>query len=252
MTRLRRDQGGYVEWVRLTDGPLLALAVAFLGVLILPYALHLSHSERVIVNVANVAIWAAFAADYVIRLYLAEDRRLYVRKNVLDLIIVVVPFLRPVRAIRLLRLLRLVGVAGVANRRAASVQARTVTYVATTATVTLLVAAFGIFDVERRAPQGNIKTFGDALWWAATTVTTVGYGDHYPTTVAGKWIAVGLMLVGIALLGVITAAVAAWFVANIRRVETVEQQEQATLQAVLSELQRLHDRLDALGPRSDV
>jgi voltage-gated potassium channel len=60
------------------------------------------------------------------------------------------------------------------------------------------------------------KTFPDALWWAATTVTTVGYGDRYPVTAVGRLVATGLMVVGIALLGVITASVAAWFVRNIQ------------------------------------
>jgi voltage-gated potassium channel len=66
--------------------------------------------------------------------------------------------------------------------------------------------------VERPIESSNIKSFGDGLWWALTTVTTVGYGDRFPTTTEGRAIAFGLMLVGISLMGVITASVAAWFV----------------------------------------
>ena len=58
----------------------------------------------------------------------------------------------------------------------------------------------------------NIKNFGDGLWWAITTVTTVGYGDIYPTTTQGRVIAVGLMISGICVLATISATVAAWFV----------------------------------------
>ena len=74
-------------------------------------------------------------------------------------------------------------------------------------------------EAERNSPDANIKTFGDGLWWAATTVTTVGYGDRFPTTPLGRLIAVVLMLVGIALLGVITATIATWFVGRLQVVE---------------------------------
>jgi voltage-gated potassium channel len=74
------------------------------------------------------------------------------------------------------------------------------------------IAAVQITITERGVEGSNIKSFGDGLWWAITTVTTVGYGDHFPTTTVGRFLAVGLMLVGISLMGVITASVAAWFV----------------------------------------
>jgi voltage-gated potassium channel len=222
------------------------LAVVFLVVLLVPYSFHLDRVEADAVNTANVVIWLAFAVDYFARLYLALDRKAYVRRNILDLLIVVVPFLRPIRAVRLLRLVRLFGVAGVAQRRAASVQARTVSYVVTTAVVATLVASFAVYDVERRAKAANIKSMGDALWWSMTTIFTVGYGDRYPTTTAGRFIAVGLMAVGIALLGVVTAAIAAWFVGQLRRLEETEAHTEVTLEAVMSEVQRLHARLDAL------
>jgi voltage-gated potassium channel Kch len=65
---------------------------------------------------------------------------------------------------------------------------------------------------ERSVEGSNIKNFADGFWWAITTVTTVGYGDRYPTTTEGRLLAVMLMFMGISLVGVITASVAAWFV----------------------------------------
>ena len=73
--RLRRNHGGYLEWVRLTDTPLLVLAVLFLLVLLVPAVTNLTHAERVAFGVANVAIWAAFGLDYFVRLYLALERK---------------------------------------------------------------------------------------------------------------------------------------------------------------------------------
>jgi voltage-gated potassium channel len=65
---------------------------------------------------------------------------------------------------------------------------------------------------ERGQPGSTINNVGDGFWWAITTLTTVGYGDIYPTTTEGRVIAVGLMISGICVLGVISATVAAWFV----------------------------------------
>jgi voltage-gated potassium channel len=74
------------------------------------------------------------------------------------------------------------------------------------------IAAIQITITERSIEGSNIKTFSDGLWWAVTTVTTVGYGDRFPTTTEGRFLAVGLMIMGISLMGVITASVASWFV----------------------------------------
>ena len=78
----------------------------------------------------------------------------------------------------------------------------------------LMFGSLAVLSVERDAPDGNIRTLGDAVWWSFTTMTTVGYGDHAPTTGLGRMLAVGLMLSGIALLGVVTANIAAWFIAR--------------------------------------
>ena len=75
--------------------------------------------------------------------------------------------------------------------------------------LTLFLAALAVLDAERSADNANIVTFGDALWWATTTATTVGYGDLFPVTTEGRWVAVGLMVAGIALIVLVTAGLAA-------------------------------------------
>jgi voltage-gated potassium channel len=69
-----------------------------------------------------------------------------------------------------------------------------------------------ILNAERGASHATIVSFWDAIWWSAETVTTVGYGDMYPVTGAGRLIAVGVMLLGISMLGVVTAGLAATLV----------------------------------------
>lgn len=241
LRQLRADRG-YERWTKRTDGPLLILAVAFVVVLLLPFVRDLSPVEASVVRGANAVIWAVFAVDYFARLYLARQRGHFVRTRLLDLVIVILPMLRPLRALRVFRLLRLSSVATYAHGRASrSIYARVSTYVVSGVLVAVLVAGVGIREAERGAADANIDSVADGLWWGATTITTVGYGDRYPTTTLGRLIAVALMLIGIALLGVVTATIAGWFVQRLSRVQAtvteVEARTEATIERVLTELQ---------------
>lgn len=100
------------------------------------------------------------------------------------------------------------------------------------------IAALAMLDAERDADGATIHTFGDALWWGATTVTTVGYGDRYPVTTTGRIVATALMVVGISLVGVVTATIAAWFVS-------------LTQDAAATEATELEERLDRLQVQLD-
>lgn len=99
---------------------------------------------------------------------------------------------------------------------------------------------------EHNAPGSNIHNYGDALWWAIVTVTTVGYGDKYPVSAGGRGVAVILMLVGIGLIGVLTATVASYFV------EEKSDQEKADLNERLDRIEtmltQLMARTDNVGP----
>lgn len=92
-----------------------------------------------------------------------------------------------------------------------------------------------MLDAERGTPGASIDSYGEALWWSAVTVTTVGYGDYSPVTAVGRAIAVGLMVAGIALLGVITATLASWIV---ERVGEQDDANQAATRAQVAELSR--------------
>lgn len=162
--------------------------------------------------------WALFAADYLIRLGLAVDRRSFVRGHLIDLAVVALPLLRPLRLLRLLTLLSFV------NRRVRnSLRGQVIAYVVALTTLVVLLSSLAVLDAERGREGANIGNIGDALWWSATTVTTVGYGDRFPVTGTGRLIAVALMLAGIALLGVVTAAFASWLIERVAEVEEASQ-----------------------------
>lgn len=230
-----RGQERLDRWQRATEWPMVMAALAFLGAYAWPIIDPGIHEPwRSLCPVASWLIWSLFAADYAVRLSLAPDRRAFVRAHVLDLLIVVLPVLRP------LRLIRLLSVVSILHRRiSVSLRGHVVLYTGAVTVLVLFVAALGVLRVERRAPDANITELGDALWWTAVTVSTVGYGDHYPVTTAGRWIAVGLFLAGIALLGVITGSLSSWFVQRIQDGGDNERQ----LRELTAEVRMLRDEL---------
>ena len=192
---------------------MLLLAVAFL----IAYAWPVLDREmdpdlRSGMTVLSWTVWVAFVIDFAVRMVLVENKRKYALSHWYDVALVILPFLRP------MRLLRLLAFARILNRSAeSSLVGRVSTYVLGVVVIATGLGAVAVLDVEQEAPGANITNFGDALWWACTTITTVGYGDRYPVTTQGRVIAVALMIIGIAMVGAITASVAAWMVARVQQ-----------------------------------
>ena len=186
--------------------------------------------------VVGWTVWVLFAVDYVARVRGADDRVSWVVRHPLELVTLVLPMFRPLRALRLVTLLR------VLNRSAAgNLRGRVAIYVTVGSSLVAFVAALAALEAERGAQGASITSFGDAMWWASTTMTTVGYGDTFPVTTTGRFVGVGLMVGGIALLGTVTATFASWLV-NAVRDEQEETEDQ--LDIVRAELRALHERLD--------
>lgn len=204
------------RWEQRSEVPLLLLALAFLVAYAWPILdPRLDPSIETTLSAASWAVWVAFAIDLAIRLGLATDRRTYAARHWYDVALIVVPMLRP------LRLLRLLAFARILNRSAVgSLAGRVSVYVAGVAIAAVSLGALAVLDAERDAPDANITTAGDALWWAITTVTTVGYGDRYPVTGEGRCVAVVLMVVGIAVVGSVTAVIASWLVKHVEPTAT--------------------------------
>ena len=120
---------------------------------------------------------------------------------------------------------------------------RTTVAVTAVAAAVVLVGGSAVWLVERGVPEGEIGSWGDGLWWALTTLTTVGYGDHVPVTLTGRLIGAAVMIAGVAVLGGVAAGVA---LVVARAVAVAE--EQAEAEAASLE-QRLEARLDTLDAR---
>jgi voltage-gated potassium channel len=190
------------------DNFLLFMAIIFLVVYSLPaFNPNLSLNEQENINVIQWFCWIIFALDVFIGFSFSTNKKNYLKTHPLEIAAVLLPFLRP------LRLLRFISVGSLVIQKISIGKSVGITLKLTITSIFLaFIAAVEVTLAERAVPEGNIKTIGDGLWWAITTVTTVGYGDRFPTTNQGRLIALGLMLLGVSLIGVISATMAAWFV----------------------------------------
>lgn len=195
------------------------------------------------------AIWIVFALELVVMLIVVGGRWRWLRTHPLEVAIVELtpPFLpaslQAARVLRLLRLLRLLPAIRIA-RRVFSLEG--VRYAAALAVFTVLGGGAAYAAVE----GGDVSTW-DGVWWAMTTMTTVGYGDLYPSTDFGRAIAMAVMLVGIGFIAILTAALAERFVARevAQAQEEVAEEIESVEMDVRRELCEIADRLVELERR---
>ncbi|CAN3128748.1 potassium channel family protein [Mycobacterium sp. smrl_JER01] len=225
------------QWEKRSEWPLAGVALVFL----VTYSIQVLAQPPAPVGGAlqllNTVLYIAFVADYLIRLALADRRWRWFVRHLLDLAIVALPFLRP------LRLLRLVVLISAMHRAAGdAIRGRVAMYTVGGSILLIYVASLAVLDAERHAPGAEITSFGDALWWAMTTVTTVGYGDLAPVTTTGRVVAALLMVGGISLLGVVTATLASWIVQRVAEEDTANQAATAAqIDALRAEVRRLYE-----------
>ncbi len=206
---------------------------------------------RSIAGVLNWAIWVAFAIEFVVMLAVVPDRSSWLRSHPLEVVIVLLttPFwpssLQALRALRILRLLRLLRLARLAQRTFSLDGLR---YAAILAALTAAAGGYA-YSVAEGAQDPAPSTW-DGIWWAVTTMTTVGYGDEYPLTTLGRLYALALMLVGIGFVAILTGAIAERFLS--REVEEVTEAAHVAVAAeaeLLAELREIRSRLDRLEVR---
>lgn len=219
------------------DVPMLVAALLVIPMLVIQES-SLGEPWTTVADVLNWGTWLAFVVELVVMLAVVPDRWRWVRENPLDVIVTVItpPILPgPLAAARLLRLLRILRLLRLAPimRRVFTIEG--VRYAGLLAFLTLLVGGTAFANVEKEPDEW------DGIWWAATTMTTVGYGEKLITTDAGRVIAIFVMVVGIGFGTLLIGAVAQRFVAP-----PVEAAERAAEAEVLAEIRTLAARLDRI------
>ncbi len=195
----------YQKYRRVARYPLFLAGLLFIVgfALIIDPNLATAQQHHVAGRTLTLISWAVFLADYVISLALAPDRAEFIRTHVLQAIGVLFP---PLRILLIFHVTY-----EVARQTRGRFGQRVRLYLLYLTTLVVLVSSLTVLVAERNAPGATIVSFGDALWWAAETISTVGYGDMYPVTVPGRVIAVTLMVNGFLILSVLTATVAQKF-----------------------------------------
>ncbi|MDB4912410.1 MAG: ion transporter [Gemmatimonadetes bacterium] len=179
---------------------------------------HVDEGTRQVLEITDDLICAVFFVDFVVHLTRARHPLHYfITWGWIDLLssVPAVSFLRWGRAARVVRILRVLRGARATKVMAEAIlerRGRGLLLAALLVSLLLVVfASIGILQFET-APESNIRSGSDALWWAITTITTVGYGDRYPVTGEGRLLGSVLMVFGVALFGTFSGFVASWFV----------------------------------------
>lgn len=195
----------------------------------------LDPQSRLILHYVDLGLCSLFFVDFLLCLYSAPSRWRYLyRWGWLDLLSCV-PTIAMARWARVVRLIRLVRVIRVLSKVIAHSRKTFMISSAVMAVLSAIVlASVFVLEFEHGAEGANIKTAVDAVWWATVTITTVGYGDRFPVTVAGRLVAVGLMFVGVVLFSIFSGLLASIFIA-----QDVNARQDAELDNLRKEIERL-------------
>jgi voltage-gated potassium channel len=196
------------RWANWSSLPLAIVGLLYLAVYSAQVILPKTSAPQSGLEFATTLIWCLFAIDLVIRALGANSVGSFLRSSWLEIFALLIPFVRVLRVFRVLLALR--GLKGLFANRAQATSA----YIMLLVPLTWYSGAIAVLDAESSSSDASITNIGQALWWSLATITTVGYGDKYPTTFEGQAIAAVLMITGIALFSASAGIFVSWIQAE--------------------------------------
>ncbi len=189
---------------RITEIPLMILSLVMIPLLLGPVLWDMAENEERFFFLADILIWTLFAVDMLVKIVLSTNRINYLKVNWFELIVVGLPWFRPFRIVRL--------IAFAAKSYKGTTRAGKPDFLLVYA-VGLIVVGATIVTTFEQGYGSSLESFSQSLWWSLVTTTTIGYayGDTLPMSIAGRGMAVILMLGGLGIFGAITANLAAVF-----------------------------------------
>jgi len=244
------------DWL---ETPMLILGFVWLALLVYEFIWNLSPALELL----GTVIWIIFILDFALKFLLAPDKTDYLKANWLTALSLLVPALRVFRIFRIFRVLRAARAArGIRLFRVltslnrgmkalgASFGRRGFGYVVALSVIVIFAGAAGMLAFENEV-EGGIKTYGDALWWTAMMITTIG-SDYFPKTTEGRVLCFILALYGFAVFGYVTATLATFFVG--RDAENAESEIVGTedINALCGEIALLREEIKAMDIKNRI
>jgi len=245
-TQLKRERNSLLKRVeKAMEGPLVFLGFVWLILVIIDLIWGLNP----ILKTVSVVIWIIFIIDFIAKFILAPEKLKFLKKNWLTAISLIIPALRVVRIVRIVRLLKganLIKIVASINRSMKSLGAtftrRGFGYVVALTIGVIFAGAAGMYAFENQQPDG-LKTYGEALWWTAMLITSLG-SQYWPETPEGQALCFLLALYGFCVFGYITATLASFFVGR-------DAEEQDAPVAGANEVKALQKKIDQLTQSID-
>ena len=212
--------------------------LALVGEIFLP----LASAERELLRNIDTLICGIFLLDFFVHLWLAPSKKAYLKWGWVDLVssIPEVQWLRWGRIFRVIRIVRALRSFNEVREHLSLDRAKGTFGVVTLISILATIFATLAVLVFENSPDSNIKTAGDALWWAFATITTIGYGDRYPVTLAGRIVAVILVVCGLSVFGTFTAYIASFFVGR------EQHKEESEIHHLTIEVRKLREKIEHL------
>jgi voltage-gated potassium channel len=243
------------DWL---ETPMLVLAFVWLALLIV----ELIWGESLWFEIIGTTIWVIFLLDFAVELVLAPHRVAYLKRNWVTAISLLIPALRIFRIFRVLRLLRLaragrglrlIRVVSSLNRSmkalGASLSRRGFGYVIALTVLVTFAGAAGMYAFENESPGGP-NSYGEALWWTAMIMTTMG-SQYWPQTAEGRVLCVFLALYAFGVFGYVTATLATFFVGRDAENDEAELAGAKQLAALREEVSALREEIHAQSRRPE-
>lgn len=195
--------------------PMAATAAVLLICLVMPLVADINPSEHAFLLSIEMGAWLIFVVEYGVRLFVAKDVKGYIKDNILDLGVIVLlalsyamPWSGPFLAVQIVCAVLIILDISMDLKKLFS--AEHTPYALAALVLSMLVMGAMEYHFEHAAQGANITSLQDGWWWAFVSATTVGYGDKYPVTEAGRLIAVLMIMFGVACLALLTAALTSW------------------------------------------
>ncbi|MDF2180042.1 potassium channel family protein [Aliiglaciecola sp. CAU 1673] len=241
------------------DIGMMILSLVAVTVVVIFITVPLSHEVRSYLLFMDTLICGIFLTHFFYHVATATNRLAYIKEHWIDFV-ASVPLIEPLRLARFLQVLRVIRLLKMTRHLVLpSLRDRIQTTLATmmVALVILIgVAGLSIFLIEHDLPNSNIRNAEDAIWWSLVTISTVGYGDYYPVSTAGRVVSMLLILSGVSLFGVISGYIASYFITPEEKDQLAVQnrrinQLQGQMESMQHSLSKLHDKLDKLMIEND-